>query len=319
MGVSALACVVCVSHGAAVTSGDLFRALEEHGIGFDTSKVERAAVVGILAAVDPAARLLPDKEAGELVGGATIDVAEQWPEGIAYLRLNGIRRGGGREVAQHLRTWCTNSQCGMIVDVRGAGGSSPPDIDGVASLFVPEDQLLYTLRDGMGRREEQRRSTGRPLGRCVPVVLLIDGETREGCEVLAEIVKGKAGVMLVGGRTRGEGRLRDAVALPGGESVYIATRRVAFPSEPGAEFKGVEPDIYTAGDDRGPGSLPPETRRDGSPISDEARRSRELALKVAGDHTLSRAVDILLGLSALRKIDHGAAPATNPPSQRTTD
>ncbi|MBI3929096.1 MAG: PDZ domain-containing protein [Armatimonadetes bacterium] len=135
---------------------------------------------------------------------------------------------------------------GLILDLRGGWGGASPEYLNLFNQEVP--RMEVTGRDGVVRAwESQWRK---------PVVLLVDGQTRSGKEILAHGFRRFGIGPVVGSRTAGAvtgGRL---FRLSSGDLLYLAVLAVKVDGVD-LEGVGVEPDIavepaplpYRAGDD----------------------------------------------------------------------
>lgn len=276
--------------------------LDAHGIPYDRGLADRSAVEGLLKAVDPGAAILSADEADALGKGESIEFEESWAEGIRYLRLRGLYDGSRTQVTDCVRAWLGADGAGLILDLRGAGGDNLDAVEAIASMFAEPERELYEVRNGEGDIVRTGRAEGDPVpAPRMPVMLLVDGETRQCSEVLASVLRDCDGIMVLGARTKGDTALRERLPLDGDLYLYIATRWVVRGGKvPLAQGEGMTPDIVmdaprdSASDGRSGVSL----YRD-KPLSEKTRLDRELLQRVAGDPELSRATDILLGLQAL--------------------
>jgi len=299
---AALVLVAAASRAAAVTGDDVCRMFREKSIPFDSNTVQRAAVNAMLMEVDPRALLLSPADAASQDSGQTVVAAEKWPEGIAYMKLGGLYDGGASNVGDRLVEWTAQDLEGLIMDVRGAAGTSLETVDQVCGMFVPADTPLYEVSDASSRVLELHSAPSSPITpRRPPLMLITDGTTRDASEVLCAALKGRPGVMLVGAPTLGDTGLREVIPLSSNLLVYVATRRVRPIGADDFAGRGVLPDVELSQvKANGAAAVRPENGGVIKPLSAKARKDRNLMLRVAGDPPLMRAVDILLGLKALR-------------------
>jgi C-terminal processing protease CtpA/Prc len=188
---------------------------------------------------------------------------------------------------------------GMIVDLRGADGA---DLDAaviLASPFhCPGDVLLRVESLAGTTLESCMAVTGTPLR--MPLMALIDRDTRGAAETLAALWSGREGVMLIGEPTRGDARLRELLPMPDGRFLQIATKRIV-PVSGTYEAKGVHPDVLV--DVRTSRETPlVYVAGRGRPLSEKSLDDRDLMMRVDGDPVLRRGTDLLLALRALN--DH---------------
>jgi hypothetical protein len=289
--------------------------LETNGIKVDRATAFQAATEAFLKAVDPGARFCTADEAAALraegpgittglVATAllpTLEAVELWPEELAYVKVRGLRKGGGTELLSHLKG--LSNQAGIIVDLRGTDGS---DLDAVVELVSPfscPGEALFTIQDSRGATLATRTAAERPPLKAA-IMVLTDRETRGAAETLAALWQGCPGIMLIGTATRGDSRVRDILTLPDGRLLYVVTHRVVPVQGGDYEGRGVVPDVEVTTPVVAGGTPLQETRVSNNPVSAKSIQDRELMIRVDGDAVLRRATDVLLGLRALNGYGH---------------
>ncbi|MBP7829540.1 MAG: PDZ domain-containing protein [Kiritimatiellae bacterium] len=240
----------------------------------------------------------------------SVAAAEDLPGGIGYLRLNGLYEGASREIIPALRGWDGTNYGGIIVDLRGAGGTNLAAAADAARLFAPEGALLFTLRDARDQDIEVFRAPG-GAALDAPVMVLTDGETGGASEALAAIFAySLRGAMLIGYPTLGDPAVREVVPCPGGGHLYLATRRLVMADGQVLDGrKPIEPDVTVDG--AAGEEYEPEPANRGARLLEEEKEHRRLRERVRGDPVLRRAADILLALKALNV--RGQPPVQEPP------
>ncbi|MBN1671309.1 MAG: hypothetical protein JXR37_09765 [Kiritimatiellae bacterium] len=283
---------------------EILLVLEENDVAFDVTEAKRGAVMGLLKAVDPSARIVTPEEAAALQAEielaektALIDKAEEWPLGLRCLKIRGLYAECGSRVAERVAAWCGADALGLVLDLRGAGGNDLASVARIAGLFAAPGTALFSVEGGGGGQGGVRTGDGKQPAN-MALVVLIDGKTTGAAEILAAVLHELPGVLLLGAATAGDARVREPIPLPGGEQMaYLAARRVVLPS--GATCgERIDPDIAvsaTAAEAKTPAASSAQPR---APREQDARTT--LAERVGGDPVLSRAVDVLLGLRALK-------------------
>lgn len=227
-----------------------------------------------------------------------IECAETLPNGIFYIKVNGLYPEAGAAIATALRGWTARSRSGVILDLRGSGGDHLESVQTVAGLFAKNGDVLFTVRDRRDQQLELVKAAGdKPLG--VPVMVLVDRDTRGASELLAAVLSDSVkGAMVVGRTSHGDPLVREYLKLQSGDLLYVATKLVV--TADGTRYdgrSGVKPDVQAGG------LMQPEF--DAEPVADRRalldQELQDFALRnrVRGDAALRRAVDILLGLKAL--------------------
>ncbi|MFH1477219.1 MAG: S41 family peptidase [Verrucomicrobiota bacterium] len=226
---------------------------------------------------------------------------ETWPQGIGYLKVNGLYTNSGAVIVEQLNTWRGTNCFGVIIDIRGADGMDLESVAAIGSLFARAGDTLFILRDGYNTAATvYQAKTIPPLDK--PVMVLVDHNTSGAAEVLAGLLSVGKGAMLIGTPTRGDDRIRDIIPLSNDRVLYIATQRIELSKGPAYYQKGVIPHVRVAQTNEP--AIPTSEFADEEPdifagISEQELQDRALIKRVDGDMILRRAVDILLGLKAL--------------------
>jgi len=226
-------------------------------------------------------------------------MTEPWPLQLAYMKINGIYDGSGAYMAEQLQAWSTQEVAGVILDLRGAGGADLPSVAAAASLCAPAGRPLFRVAAGRNRESAEYSARKSPL-LTMPVIALIDAQTRGAAALLAAVLRNCRGAMLIGAPCRNDLVLRAPISLPDGQVLYIAMHKIELLPAAAAPAELV-PDVQIPSDARIPAPPAPEKADDDifAKISDQERQERALAERIGQDTALRRAADILLGLKAL--------------------
>jgi carboxyl-terminal processing protease len=235
-----------------------------------------------------------------------LELVEDLPSNLAYLKVNGMFREAGRETVSLLRGMAETGRSGVVLDLRAAGGDDLASVTAVASLFAEGGALLFTLRDMADQDlSVQKASEGGSIG--IPVMVLVDGRTAGASEVLAAVLNDSVrGAMLIGRTTAGDPLVREAIELPTGDHLYVATRRLVMANgRVHAGREGVAPDVVVEAGAPAAPEYEPDLVADRRVLLEKEIADKALRERVRGDPALRRAVDILLGLKALNIGPHG--------------
>ncbi len=226
-----------------------------------------------------------------------VDRAEALPFDLGYIRINRLRAETGAEVADQIHAWQEKDFYGLLLDLRDADGYDWDSIETIATLFAEEGALLYTVRDGAGQDIRTAKADAPPVN-ALPLMVLVDEDTRGGAEVLAAILRDSVrGAMLFGRPTAGDFLLQETLVLPDDTRIRLATRELITGN--GSIYTGgtgLTPAVHTATVD--PQEHKP-VRSGRTELLDEEIAQEHLFYRIRGDATLRRAVDVLLGLKAL--------------------
>jgi carboxyl-terminal processing protease len=155
---------------------------------------------------------------------------------------------------------------GIVFDLRSNPGGYIVAAQGVASQFIGEGELLFTVESGEDVREWRAESG--ILQNDVPVVVLVDGGSASASEIVAAALQEAGRATIVGEPTFGKNTVQIWNDLPNGGGLRLTTDRWFTPGHNSVAPGGVQPDVVVAAPDE--------------PVAGE-------------DPQLDRAVEILLG------------------------
>jgi carboxyl-terminal processing protease len=153
----------------------------------------------------------------ETVLGVIRDRHNRWEylfdreRGIGHVRLGALGNGTAlrmREVVTALRS---DGMRGLILDLRWCPGGYLREAVDLASLFVGEGKVATVKhRDG---HEDTYPSTAENKFLDFPIVVLVNGETSGGAELIAAALQDHKRAVIAGQRTLGKGSVQSTLAL----------------------------------------------------------------------------------------------------------
>ncbi len=206
---------------------------------------------------------------------------------IGYIRVTQFNEPTAQELGQHLDQLQAQGMQALIMDLRfNPGGLLTSAVD-VTGLFVPPKTMVaYTESRGAAeRREYLTEKEGKQ--RRFPMIVLVNGGSASGAEIVAGALKDLNRAVLVGETTFGKGSVQSVIQLPDGSALRLTTARYYTPSRKVINEKGIEPNIRaTMTSDQERALL--LRRRERSLTPEEQKLVNE-----EGDPQLERAVDAL--------------------------
>ncbi len=164
------------------------------------------------------------------------------PDKTVHLRLTGFDPGVNMKLRGALQTIAEEGAERLILDLRGNPGGMVPEVIGVASQFLDEGLTVFQ-EQGRDGEPHSLLTVGRSgAWKDLPLVVLIDGESASGAEVLAAALRDNGRATLIGETTFGTGTVISTFPQDDGSSVMLGT---AFWLTPNGEHiwrQGVEPD-----------------------------------------------------------------------------
>jgi len=131
---------------------------------------------------------------------------------------------------------------GLVLDLRGNPGGVLESAVSVADAFL--DQGVIVRADGRSpaARFEFSATPGDALDG-QPLVVLVDGGSASGSEIVAGALRDHGRATLLGERTFGKGSVQTVIPLRDGQALKLTTSRYYTPAGVSIHERGLEPDI----------------------------------------------------------------------------
>ncbi len=164
---------------------------------------------------------------------------------IAYISIDQFTEKTNEELTPVLEAIAAEAATGIILDLRGNPGGQLNAVVDVASRFLEEGLVVVSIRDNKGN-EEVIRAGHQPSTTDLPVVVLVDGFSASGSEVLAGAFQDHGRAAIVGATTFGKGSVNLMYELADGSGLYITAARWLTPDGNLIEGEGIVPDVPLA-------------------------------------------------------------------------
>jgi carboxyl-terminal processing protease len=131
---------------------------------------------------------------------------------------------------------------GLVLDLRNNPGGLLEQAVKIADHFI-ESGIIVTID---GRREEVKQKwPAHPDGTVTryPLVVLVNGGSASGAEIVAGAIQDHGRGILVGTQTFGKGSVQTIIPLKDGSGLKLTTARYYTPSGRSIQAKGIVPDI----------------------------------------------------------------------------
>ncbi len=255
-------------------------------------------------------KLMDLKVVRDVIKIKSIKEAEILGDDIGYIRLSEFQENTPRDLNRALKQLEDKKIKGLVLDLRNNPGGLLNTAVSVAEHFVPKGELIVYTK---GRRENQDiefRSRGRYAPPSYPVVVLINGGSASGSEILAGAIQDHRQGILLGTKTFGKGSVQTVVPLKDGSAVRLTTSKYYTPKGRMIHEKGIEPDVEVPFVER---KVPEkekseevfekiEEEKETEETKEEKERKRKLQEKVFLDNQLERAIDLIKGIDVYRTI-----------------
>ncbi len=238
-------------------------------------------------------------------------VRSRLEDDVAYLRVTAFNEQtspGLEEAVTRLSERAEGSLKGYVLDLRNNPGGLLDQAIAVSDAFLDHGEIVSTR----GRHpDDAQRYNAREgdLASGLPIVVLINGGSASASEIVAGALQDHGRAIIMGTRSFGKGSVQTIIPLSGSGAMRLTTSRYYTPSGRSIQATGIEPDIEVEQARLEPldsavsrreedlrGALSNERSEDGDSAEDGAASEEEIE-----DYQLSRAIDLLQGLSLFRE------------------
>lgn len=249
---------------------------------------------------------------------------------VAYVRITSFNEQtdqGLNRAIEKLREEIGKDMEGVVLDLRNNPGGLLDQAVAVSDAFLNRGEIVSTRSR---KPEDTQRFNAREgdLAEGLPVVVLINGGSASASEIVAGALQDHHRAIILGTKSFGKGSVQTIMPLPGNGAMRLTTARYYTPSGRSIQAKGVEPDILvnpakfeevvstrprrseadlrgaldTEGKEKAKDKDKETVKPEDSPVDAEAAKDEDKAdAKAPQDYQLTRALDLIHGLSILSK------------------
>ncbi len=231
-------------------------------------------------------------------------------KGIGYVRLAEFQENTPKELEQALQGLEKEGIKGLILDLRNNPGGLLNTAVEVTDDFVPKGEMIVYTK---GRRKEQEiefRATGKHSHQKYPLVVLINGGSASGSEILAGAIQDHRRGIILGTKSFGKGSVQTVIPLKDGSALRLTTSKYFTPKGRSIHGEGIKPDVVVELEEskakkekeKNPDifeKLEKEEKKDKGKEKDTAEKKTD---KEEGlDNQLLRAMDLIKGINVYRE------------------
>lgn len=131
---------------------------------------------------------------------------------------------------------------GYVLDLRNNPGGLYDQAVSVADTFLDKGEIVST-RGRKERDTKRDNATAGDSAEGLPVVVLINGGSASASEIVAGALQDHRRALLLGTKSFGKGSVQSVIPLPGYAAMRLTTARYYTPSGRSIQAKGIDPDI----------------------------------------------------------------------------
>ena len=153
---------------------------------------------------------------------------------IGYMAISVFAKNTDEQFSKHLETIEKEGINKLIIDLRSNNGGELETVINIASNFLNKDDVVVqtVLKDKTEKRYSTKNNTNK-----YDIVVLINGQSASGAEVLASALNENCNAELVGTTTYGKGTVQRTKTLSSGDMIKYTVE--TWKTSQGKEIEGV--------------------------------------------------------------------------------
>lgn len=160
---------------------------------------------------------------------------------IAYVRITYFNQDTLPTFDKKIRKVLADNPKAVILDLRSNPGGFLDTAIAIASEWIRHGVIVSErLKDGVG---QEHQSVGTHRLADIPTVVLVDGGSASGSEIVAGALQDYGAATVVGQKTYGKGSVQDFEELPDGSALKLTIAKWYTPKGRQIDTEGIAPDV----------------------------------------------------------------------------
>ncbi|MFH1752902.1 MAG: S41 family peptidase [Candidatus Omnitrophota bacterium] len=220
-------------------------------------------------------------------------------DGIGYIRLVEFQQRTPQDLRSSLKKLKESGMESLILDLRNnPGGLLDVAVD-VSDNFLKKDQTIVSTR---GRHKEQEIVYRSRIDSDVsyPIVVMVNGGSASASEIVAGAIQDNRRGIVLGTKSFGKASVQTVIPLKDSSALRLTTAKYFTPSGRSIREEGIMPDVTVEYKEM------PKTDEEEDRVEEvfEKVEKEKKEKKREYDNQLLRAVDLLKGVSAFKRMEN---------------
>ena len=166
---------------------------------------------------------------------------------IGYLAISAFTQRSANEAVEIFKEFKQNNIRGLVLDLRDNGGGSLEQVIAIAENLLDSDQVIATI---MKRKSQVTHQGKQRLFGNIPTVVLVNGRTASGAEMLSRALQENDLALLVGEDTFGKNSVEKVEEISKNVAIKYTIARWVSPRKLNQSQRGIQPDIPVSMDEK---------------------------------------------------------------------
>ncbi len=161
---------------------------------------------------------------------------------IGYIRLTQFQEHSSDDLVNALNDLDKQGMKALILDLRNNPGGLLSEAIDVAEIFLGE-QLIVSQKGRLPEQNAEYKGNNGTKFLNMPLVVMINGGSASGSEIVAGAVQDYARGILVGTKSFGKGSVQSVLPMKDGSALRLTTAKYFTPKGRSVHGEGIQPDI----------------------------------------------------------------------------
>lgn len=160
---------------------------------------------------------------------------------IGYIRVSSFSEHTAEAIEDHIYELTDRKVDSLIIDLRNNPGGLLSSAIQIADMFLDKGTVV-SIRGRTKSQNQVYKAHDRTIAPDIPIIVLVNGGSASGSEIVAGAIRDNDRGILVGTKTFGKGSVQTVRELPDGSGIRITTALYYTPSGESIHKIGIEPD-----------------------------------------------------------------------------
>lgn len=160
---------------------------------------------------------------------------------IGYIRISSFSEHTAEALEDHIYELTDQKVDSLIIDLRNNPGGLLSSAIQITDMFLDKGTIV-SIEGRVKGQDQVYRAHERTIAPDIPIIVLVNGGSASGSEIVAGAIRDNNRGILVGTKTFGKGSVQTVRELPDGSGIRITTALYYTPSGESIHKIGIEPD-----------------------------------------------------------------------------
>ena len=167
----------------------------------------------------------------EVIQIAPVEYYGMVADGVGYIAFGDFTENSAADFRNALTDLSKNGNMQrLIIDLRNNGGGLVSEAIEIASLFVPKNTPIVSMKGLQPQSRREYKTQNEPLYPNLPLVVMVNSSSASAAEILAGALQDLDRAVVVGERSFGKGLVQNVRRLPHNTYLKVTTAKYYIPS-----------------------------------------------------------------------------------------